>query len=52
VLATPLGLAVVKDRDVELWQGEATRGLEECVVNEGATQLACSSGSRVVVLER
>ncbi len=52
VLSTPLGLAVVKGRDVELWQGDAVRGLEECVVSEGGSLLACVNGSRVVVLER
>ena len=47
------GLLVQRDGGVELWQGELTQALTDCVPSSGARQIACVKGrSSVVVLKR
>ncbi len=52
VLPSPLGPMVIEGTSVTLWQGDATRGVEDCVLANGAELMACVASGRVVVLER
>lgn len=53
VVPSRFGLLVQRDGGVELWQGEVTQALTDCVPSAGARQIACVKGrSSVVVLKR
>lgn len=53
VVPSSLGLLVLRDGTPELWHGEVTQALTDCVPSSGAREIACVKGrSSVVVLKR